>query len=130
MSKKPKIKTLVLGATANPGKYAFLAVSRLVANGHPVVAVGRRRGEVAGVPIQLAFPPDKDIHTITMYLNAANQKMYHEQILAAMPKRIIFNPGSENPVLKDMALSKGILVEEACTLVMLATDSYSPDGSY
>ncbi|QEC54103.1 hypothetical protein EDD80_101663 [Anseongella ginsenosidimutans] len=124
MSDASKIKTLVLGATANPGRYAFLAVSRLLAHGHPVVAVGRRAGEAAGVPILNAFPSDKDIHTVTMYLNAANQKMYHDQILAAKPKRIIFNPGAENPVLKNLALSMGIAVEEGCTLVMLSTGSY------
>lgn len=124
MSNAPKIKTLVLGATANPGRYAFLALSRLVAQGHPVIALGRRPGEALGIPILNAFPPDKDIHTVTMYMNAANQKMYHDQILAAMPKRIIFNPGAENPVLKNLALSKGIAVEEGCTLVMLSTGSY------
>lgn len=121
MNDEKKRKTLVLGATDNPGRYAFLAVSRLVANGHPVIAVGRRSGNAAGVPILREFPPDRDIHTITMYLNAGNQKMYHEQILEAMPRRIIFNPGSENTVLKNLALAKGIEVEEGCTLVMLAT---------
>ena len=121
---KPKVKTLVLGATDNPGRYAFLAVSRLRGQGHPVIAVGKKSGEAADITIQHSFPSDKDIHTITMYLNAANQKMYHEQILAARPKRIIFNPGSENPILKNLALAEGIAVEEACTLVMLATGSY------
>lgn len=117
-------KTLVLGATTNPSRYAYLAINRLVSQGHPVLAVGRRPGEVAGVPIEQTFPDDEDIHTVTMYLNAGNQAMYHDRILAARPERIIFNPGAENPVLADRARAQGIRVEEACTLVMLATGAF------
>lgn len=119
-----KLKTLVLGATNNPGRYAYLAVSRLVRNGHPVIAVGRSGGIVEGISIQPDFPADNDIHTISMYLNARNQEMYVAHILEVLPRRIIFNPGSENPVLEKQARAKGIIVEEACTLVMLATGSY------
>ncbi|HEY9561412.1 MAG TPA: CoA-binding protein [Anseongella sp.] len=120
-----KRKTLVLGATDNPGRYAFLAINRLVEQGHPVIAVGKRDGTVAGISIQKEFPSgSEDIHTITMYLNAANQRMYHDRILALHPKRIIFNPGSENPILKNLALAEGIAVEEACTLVMLTTGAF------
>lgn len=121
---RQKTKTLVMGATPNPSRYAYLAVERLVAKGHPVLAVGRKKGEVAGIPIQQEFPADRDIHTVTMYLNAANQKMYHDQILGARPKRIIFNPGAENPVLQNLAAAEGIQVELACTLVMLVSGAY------
>lgn len=76
------------------------------------------------MPIEQTFPDDEDIHTVTMYLNAGNQAMYHDRILAARPERIIFNPGAENPVLADRARAQGIRVEEACTLVMLATGAF------
>jgi len=118
------LKTVVLGATDNPGRYAYLAANRLVRHGHPIVPVGRKKGTVAGIPIRRDFPDDEEIDTITMYLNPRNQEMYYDQILAASPRRIIFNPGSENPVLKKQALAKGITVEEACTLVMLSVGNY------
>lgn len=119
-----KLKTLVLGASPNPGRYAFLALTRLVAQGHPVLALGKQAGTVAGVSIRRDFPEDRDIHTMTMYLNAGHQEEYHDRILAARPRRIIFNPGSENPRLREAALASGIDVQEACTLVLLSTGAY------
>lgn len=119
-----KLKTLVLGASTNPGRYAFLALTRLVAQGHPVLALGKQEGTVAGVSIRRNFPEDRDIHTMTMYLNARNQEEYLDRILAARPQRIIFNPGSENPGLREAARALGIDVQEACTLVLLSTGAY------
>ena len=117
-------KTLVLGASQNPSRYSFICINRLLAYRHPVVAVGRRQGEVAGVNIQTGTPEEKDIDTITLYLNPTNQQPYYEYILGLQPKRIIFNPGTENDELYEMARQKGIEPIEACTLVMLSTGQY------
>lgn len=117
--------TLVLGATTNPNRIAFQAIYRLVNQGYPVSAVGIRHGEVAGIPIQQGMPELEDIHTITLYLNPQRQEPYYDYILGLKPKRIIFNPGTENVQLMRLAEEAGIEVEIACTLVMLATREYA-----
>jgi predicted CoA-binding protein len=119
-----KKKTMVLGASPNPSRYSYLAVHRLRAHQHPVVAIGKREGKVADVTITKEHPELDDIDTITLYLNANNQKQYYDYILSLHPKRIIFNPGAENDELVKMAAAKGIKPLEACTLVMLSTGLY------
>lgn len=116
--------TLVLGATTNPSRIAYQAINRLVNKGYRVSAVGIREGEVAGIPIQQGTPAIEDVHTITLYLNPRRQEPLYDYILGLQPKRIIFNPGTENPQLVQKAQEDGIETELACTLVMLATDSY------
>lgn len=118
-------KTLVLGASSKPDRYAYLAVNRLRQHGHDVVAVGNREGQVADVTITQQMPdPSADIDTITLYLNPANQVDYYDKILQLQPKRIIFNPGTENAELVEMAQARGIETLDACTLVMLSTNMY------
>ena len=117
--------TLVLGASTNPARDSHQAVHRLVRAGHTVSAVGLREGEIAGIDIQTGTPELEDVHTITLYLNARRQEPLYDYILGLNPQRIIFNPGTENPELVRLANEAGIEVEIACTLVMLATDSYA-----
>lgn len=117
-------KTLVIGASANPARYSYLAVNKLAAHNNDVVAIGKRKGKVAGVEIDTEQRPLNDIDTVTLYLNPTNQKPYYDYILSLNPKRIIFNPGAENDELSDLAKQKGIKVMEACTLVLLSTGQY------
>jgi len=117
-------KTLVLGATTKPDRYAFRAINSLVSKGHSVLAIGQQTGEVAGVKIQTKMIPLKNIDTVTLYLNPRNQRDYYNYIIETEPKRVIFNPGTENPELYQLLRSNNIEVEVACTLVMLATDQY------
>ncbi len=117
-------KTLVLGASSNPARYSYLAINRLVNHQHPVVAVGKREGIVSGIPIQKTLPEIEDLDTVTLYLNPLNQKMYYDYIITLKPKRIIFNPGTENDELAVLAQRNGIKTLEACTLVMLGTGQY------
>lgn len=119
-----KKKTLVLGASTNPARYSHLAMQRLRRHGHPVVAVGRRNGQVGDVEITKEKTPWVDVDTITLYLNQFHQKEYYDYILSLKPKRIIFNPGAENDELTDLAEKNGIQTMEACTLVMLSTNQY------
>lgn len=116
--------SLVLGASENTERYSFKAVERLQSNGYEVVAVGRKEGEVLGVPIQTQFPKNTDIHTLTLYLSPKNQQVWEDAILALQPKRVIFNPGTENPPFSQRLAAKGIAVQQACTLVLLATNQY------
>ena len=117
-------KTLVLGASENPSRYSFLAINSLRKHQHPVVAIGRKPGQVLDVDISTEKKPQETVDTITLYLNPANQKDYYDYILSLRPKRIIFNPGTENPELYDLAKSNGIQPMEACTLVLLSTGQY------
>lgn len=120
---KPK-KTVVLGASQNPSRYSNLAINRLRAKEHPVVAIGKREGKVADVNIITEHPPMDDVDTVTIYMNEHNQKQYYDYLFSLHPKRIIFNPGAENDELAEMAASKGIQPVEACTLVLLSTGQY------
>jgi predicted CoA-binding protein len=117
-------KTLVLGASSNPSRYSFMAVNRLKAHRHPVVAVGRRDEDVAGIHISKIPVTEEGVDTVTLYLNPTHQKEYYDYILNLNPKRIIFNPGTENPELMKLARERGIEPVVACTLVMLATGQY------
>lgn len=117
-------KTLVLGATPDPARYANLAANRLVRSGHPIVNVGIKKGEVAGVAIERPGTLHPDIDTITVYVGTHNQQPLYDYILDTNPKRIIFNPGTENPELESLARARGIDTLEACTLVMLATGQF------
>lgn len=117
-------KTLVLGATARPDRYACKAIQSLVNHGHSVVAIGVDKGEVAGVKIQTKTLPLKNIDTVTLYLNPVRQKDYYNYIIETAPERVIFNPGTENPEFYQLLRSNNIAVEIACTLVLLATNQY------
>jgi len=119
-----KKKTLVLGASENPSRYSYLAINRLKNNQHPIVAIGKKTGMVAGVPIETEQKPWQDIDTVTLYLNPQHQKKYYDYIISLHPKRIIFNPGTENDELADLALKNNIKPLEACTLVLLSTGQY------
>ena len=117
-------KTLVLGASQNPERYSYLAINQLVAHLHPVIAIGKNKGMVNNIEIETDKKEFNDIDTVTLYLNPANQKSYYDYILSLHPKRIIFNPGAENPELYQLAEQSGINVLEACTLVLLSTGQY------
>lgn len=119
-----KKKTLVLGASSNPARYSFLAVNKLVSREHPVVAIGKKKDKVGNVEIANEQMPITGVDTVTLYLNPTNQKPYYDYILSLNPKRIIFNPGTENEELETLAKQKGIKTMEACTLVLLSTNQY------
>lgn len=118
--------TVVMGATTNPTRYAYLAANRLRENDVPFIPIGIKKGEVAGKPIlDLREKPElEDVHTVTMYIGPDNQAEWIDYILSLKPKRIIFNPGAENPELAQKAEAQGIEVVEGCTLVMLSIGAF------
>src|SRR3970040_3158482 len=117
-------KTVVLGATTKPERYACKAIEKLVEKGHSVLAIGQNAGEVAGIKIQTKAIPLKNIDTVTLYLNPARQRDYYNYIVEAQPKRVVFNPGTENPEFYQLLKLNDIKVEIACTLVLLSTNQY------
>ena len=117
-------KTLVLGASTNPARYSFRAAHLLKNHGHEVVLVGIRKGEVAGMAIHVDRPQATDVDTVTLYVGPQSQPEWYDYILNLKPRRILFNPGTENPELEHLAQQRGILSEEVCTLVLLSTGQY------
>tara|TARA_R110002049_G_scaffold230869_3_gene403038 strand:+ start:1537 stop:1899 length:363 start_codon:yes stop_codon:yes gene_type:complete len=117
-------KTLVLGASLKSNRYSNYAVQRLVANNYEVVAFGIKKGTIEGVDIDTKLLPYKNIHTVTLYLNAKRQKDYYKYIVSLKPKRVIFNPGTENSEFYNILKENKIPFEAACTLVLLTTNQY------
>lgn len=117
-------KTLILGASTKPERYAYKAAHKLNAHGHPIVLVGIKKGEVLEQKIINTKEIISDIDTITMYIGERHQAEWYDYILKTNPKRILFNPGTENEELVALAKENGIKTEEACTLVLLSTEQY------
>jgi hypothetical protein len=118
-------KTVVIGASTNPSRYSFRCIHQLMSNGHEVVPIGIKNGEVNGLNIIKELKPINDVDTVTLYVGPANQPEYYDYILNVLkPKRLIFNPGTENVGFKQKALDQGIDAFEACTLVMMSTNQF------
>jgi len=117
-------KTLIIGASDNPQRYSFLALNRLRSKGHPVEAIGRKNVTVGDVAVGTEKKDLTGVDTVTLYLSPRLQQEYYDYIISLHPKRIIFNPGTENPELERLAASNGIQPLEACTLVLLSTGQY------
>ena len=116
--------TMVLGASPNSERYSYMATVMLSEKGHAVYPFGIKKGEILTTPIINEWPSTESIDTVTLYLGPAAQEAYYNAILDLKPRRIIFNPGTENPILNSLATEKGIETIEACTLVMLKTGQY------
>jgi predicted CoA-binding protein len=119
-----KKRTVVIGATPHVERYANRAVKQLLAHGHEVFALGVRRGEIDGLPIMNDRPLLTDVDTVTLYINENIQLEWKKYVESLHPKRVIFNPGTENDVWMESLESKGIEVVEGCTLVMLSVGTY------
>ncbi len=117
-------RTLVFGASLKPNRYSNLAIRRLVEKGVEAEAFGLREGVAHGVSIKSSLDDFEDIDTITLYLNPSRQPEYYEAILDLKPRRVIFNPGTENPEFYQLLKDAGVEVEVSCTLVLLATGQY------
>ena len=117
--------TVVMGASTNTSRYSYMAVTRLQHHNIKVIPVGIKKGMIGNDEIRnYEFPITDSIDTVSLYLNPTNQKPYYDYILNLKPKRIIFNPGTENDELVSLANANGIETEEACTLVLLSAGSY------
>ena len=119
-----KKKTLVLGTIIKSNKYASLAIKKLIEKKHEVVAVGRMVDIVEGIEIVTETPHFERIDTVTLYLHPMSQVDYYNYIISLKPKRVIFNPGTENSEFQVLLKENNIDVEVACTLVLLSTNQY------
>ncbi|WP_338871185.1 CoA-binding protein [Spirosoma sp. SC4-14] len=123
MNKEAK-KTVIIGATENPSRYANRAAHSLVRYGHAIELVGLRPGQINGQPIHTGQPALTDVDTVTMYVGPQNQPGLYAYIKSLKPRRVIFNPGTENPEFEEQLRAEGIEPVEGCTLVMLSIGTY------
>ncbi len=118
------ISTLVIGASENPERYAYKAIQMLLSHGHQVFALGNKAGIVSGIEFMTEMQSIK-VDTVTLYIGAKNQtEELRNYIISLKPKRVIFNPGTENELFEAELISQDILVEVTCTLVLLQTGQY------
>ncbi len=117
-------RTLILGASSNPERYAYKAAESLLKHGHEIELLGLRPDTIFNQTIQTEKIQFNDIDTVTLYVGPKNQAVYYDYVIAVKPKRVLFNPGTENPEFQELLKKNEIAYEEACTLVLLATDQY------
>ncbi len=117
-------KTLVIGASENPDRYSNKAIRALTGHKHEVVAIGLREGQVAGISFNAEKKDFENVDTVTLYVGPQNQPEYYDYIIGLNPKRVIFNPGTENQTFISKLKAAGIFPEIACTLVLLATSQF------
>lgn len=116
--------TLVFGASLNPNRYSNMAINKLKAHNKKVVAFGMKSGDVSDVQIDTDLIAYTNIDTVTLYMNSTRQKEYYEYLMELKPRRILFNPGTENPEFYSLLKAQCIPFEQACTLVLLSTNQY------
>jgi len=119
-------KTALVGASPNQSRYAYLAATMLAEYKHDTVLLGIHKGEIDGNKILniREMPAIENVDTITLYIGPQRQPEWYEYLLSLKPKRIIFNPGTENEEFESLARRQGVEVLEACTLVMLRSRQY------
>ena len=117
-------KTLIIGASDNPERYSFKAANSLHSHGHEVVLLGKRNGIVIGQEIIKDRPIFQNVDTVTLYINPTHQQEWYDYIISLKPKRVVFNPGTENPEFEKLLTQNNIEPLEACTLVMLSIGNY------
>ena len=117
-------KTIILGATTNPSRYAYEAARRFTEEGIDFIPVGIKKGKVFDQEIVNDKQLIQDVDTITLYVGPTRHEEWEDYILKTKPKRLIFNPGTENTSLAQKAKNEGIEPIFACTLVMLSVGYY------
>jgi uncharacterized protein len=118
------MKTVLIGASENPDRYAHKAALSLLRHGHAVELIGQKPGQIAGHAIQTGQPALADVDTVTLYVGPAHQPALYDYVVSLRPRRVVFNPGTENPAFADILRQAQIELLEACTLVMLSVGTY------
>lgn len=116
--------TVIIGASTNPERYSYKAAHKLTEHGHDIYMIGLKQAELLGKPIHADLVAFWNIDTVTLYVSKKNQIPYYEYIISLHPKRVIFNPGTENDEFAERLQTLGIMPEIACTLVLLSTNMY------
>ncbi len=120
------MKTLIVGASTNPERYSYKAAEKLIAHGHQIILLGLKDEVLFDHQIYTSFNDFKKerIDTVTIYVGPKNQDKIIEPIIALKPRRVIFNPGTENVIFESALQKHGIETMQACTLVLLSIGAY------
>ena len=118
------MKTLIIGASKKPERYSYKAADKLLSHGHEIELLGLRPDTIFGQVIDTEKKQYPDIDTVTLYVGLQRQPEYYDYIVSLKPRRVIFNPGTENEEFYEILKKNNIESEVACTLVMLATGQY------
>lgn len=117
-------KTVVVGASPDSHRYSYRAVNALAGKGYDVTAVGLHGGNIGDFQIHTDFVPVPNVDTVTLYVHPRNQGYWKDYIRSLNPRRVVFNPGTENPQFQRELEEEGIIADESCTLVMLSVGTY------
>lgn len=117
-------KTLIIGASSNKERYSFIATEMLKEYKHNIYAFGIKKGMINNTEIKTEWPHDEKFDTVTLYIGKQHQTEFFDKVIALKPKRVIFNPGTENTNFKELLINNKIEALEACTLVLLRTGQY------
>lgn len=118
------MKVLLMGASDNPERYSYKAINMLINHKHDVTPVSIKKSSVAGIEFIKEFPKNEEFDTVTLYINPKLQKQYYQEIVDLKPRRVIFNPGTENEEFQAVLKENNIEPVEACTLVMLTIGTF------
>ncbi len=116
---------VVIGASANEERYSNKAMKMLIEYGHTPIPVAPVVDNILDRKVYAnARDVTEQVDTVTMYIGPARQEEVIDQIIGLKPKRVIFNPGTENPAEYPRLKAAGIEPIEACTLVLLRTGQF------
>lgn len=119
-----KNATLIVGASSNPARYSYIATRMLLERKHEVELLGLREDVVFDKKIDKERKDYKNIDTIGLYIGPPRQVELYDYLIGLKPRRVIFNPGTENPEFMNLLRQEGIEVEAACMLVMMSVGTY------
>lgn len=120
-----KERVVILGASDKPDRYSYKAMKRLLEAGHEIVLVNRGYSEIEGHPVQADIGDvTGEVDTLTIYVRPEVSSLLIEPIIKLKPKRVIFNPSTDNVRLQLALDEAGIEWQSACTLVLLRTGQY------
>jgi uncharacterized protein len=123
MNKKERV--ILIGASSNPERYAYMALQLLADLGHHVFPVNPKETEILGHKVYGELSEIRGaIDTVSMYIGPEKSMRLKAPLCDMKPRRVIFNPGAENPALADILRAEGVFCIDACTLVLLKTDQF------
>ena len=116
---------VVLGASPEKERYSNRALHQLKKGGFQIIGVNPKYKTIENFD---CVPKLKNVSgqvdTLTVYVNPAISSQMEKDFIALKPRRVVFNPGSENSRLQKLLQKENIEVLEACTLVMLSTNQF------